>query len=237
MLGAEWHWLAWGRALSSVRSGQPAFRLVHGQDLFAYLEQHPDAGASYDQAMASTSRLTSQAVVSAYDFSGFQRLVDVGGGYGQRTIEILRAHPRMRAILLDRPSVVERARSVLAEAGLGDRCELVPGSFLESVPAGGDCHLLSAVIANWDDDHALTILRNCRQAIPDTGRLLIFEPVLPEGSGPHLAKTLDLIMLVVLGGRVRTPAEHGELLAAAGFRLTRLVTTAGPFAVVEAHPA
>jgi O-methyltransferase domain len=90
------------------------------------------------------------------------------------------------------------------------------------------------VIPNWDDSSALTILRNTRQAMPDEARLLLFEPVLPEGDEPHITRALDLLMLVVLGGQVRTEAELSRLLEAAGLRLNRVIPTTSPMAVVEA---
>jgi hypothetical protein len=46
-------------------------------------------------------------------------------------------------------------------------------------------------------------------------------------------------MLVLLGGRERTEAEYGALLAAAGLDLRRTVPTASPagLGVIEAAPA
>jgi hypothetical protein len=45
------------------------------------------------------------------------------------------------------------------------------------VPGDGDAYILSRVIHDWDDDAALTILRNCRRAIRPDGRLLLVEGV------------------------------------------------------------
>ena len=35
-------------------------------------------------------------------------------------------------------------------------------SSLDFVPPGADTYLMSSVIHDWDDEHAITILRNCR---------------------------------------------------------------------------
>jgi hypothetical protein len=204
----------------------------------------------FGRAIETMSRAVGRPVSQAYDFTGIETLVDVGGGHGQRTIEILSAHPAMRAVVFDRPSVVDEAVTSLARAGLAERCNVVGGSFFDGVPAGGDCYLLSGVIANWDDSKAQLILRNCRQAMVPDSRLLIVEPVLaptassPPAPGlPALGQVIDLVMLVMLGGRVRTEAEHADLLRSAGLRLTRVVTTTspmgivGPVSLVEALPA
>jgi hypothetical protein len=220
----------------TIRTGEPAFARIFGAPLYDYLEKHPELDATFGQAM-NALRDVSVPISQAYDFSGVHTLVDVGGGRGWRLIDVLQAHPHVRGMLLDRPGVVEQARAALAEAGLSERSEVVGGSFFERVPAGGDCYLLSAVLPNWDDSSALTILRSIRQAMPDGARLLLFEPVLPDGDEPHIAKALDLLMLVLLGGQVRSEAQLSELLQAAGLRLNRVVPTTSPMAVVEAVPA
>jgi hypothetical protein len=220
----------------TVRTGQAAFTRLFGAPFYEYLDQHPEQDEAFGQAMTML-RVISRPITEAYDFSGVGTLVDVGGGQGSRMIEVLQAQPHLRGVLFDRPGVVEPARVALAGAGLEDRCEVVGGSFFEEIPAGGDCYLLSAVIPNWDDAHAVTILRNVRRAMPDHARLLLFEPVRPLGDEPHIAKTIDLLMLVLLGGQVRTEAELSRLFEAADLRLNRVVATPSPLALIEAVPA
>lgn len=221
---------------NSVRTGEPAFDRLLGAPIYEYLAKHPEHEEAFGQMM-KLMRDIAGSITDAYDFAGVGTLVDVGGGVGWRTIEILHAHPTMRAILFDRPATTDHARQALAAAGLSERTEVVAGSFFDQVPSGGDCHLVSAVLPNWEDSDALAILENCKDALPDDGRLLVFEPVLPEGNEPHLGKVLDLLMLIILGGRVRTEAELRHLLETAGFRVDRVLPTSGAFAVVEAVPA
>ncbi|HVQ55922.1 MAG TPA: methyltransferase, partial [Pyrinomonadaceae bacterium] len=78
---------------------------------------------------------------------------------------------------------------------------------------------------------------NVRRAMKPDGKLLIVEFVLPEDDSPHFGKIADIIMLVVPGGQERTPTEYEELLAKAGFKMTRVVATETPVSIVEAEPA
>jgi hypothetical protein len=93
------------------------------------------------------------------------------------------------------------------------------------------------IIHDWDDDHSIAILNCIRAAMKDGGKILIVEAVVPETAEPHYSKLLDLEMLVSPGGKERTETEYRELLAAAGFRLTRVVPTKSPFSVIEAVKA
>jgi cyclopropane fatty-acyl-phospholipid synthase-like methyltransferase len=89
------------------------------------------------------------------------------------------------------------------------------------------------IIHDWNDEQCVTILNNIRQVLPDDGRVLVAEVVVPEGNEPHFAKFMDLEMLVSPGGVERTEKEYRELFAAAGLRLTRIVPTASAYSIIE----
>ena len=54
------------------------------------------------------SELTTDAVQVAYVFTGFRRIVDVGGGHGRLLATILAAAPDAHGVLYDLSSVLER---------------------------------------------------------------------------------------------------------------------------------
>jgi|SRR5262245_25733757 len=130
--------------------------------------------------MTEDSARLAAEIVAAYDFSGFRTIVDVGGGQGWLLSAILRAVPAARGVLVDVPRVIETARALLAERGVADGCKLVGGSFFESIPAGSDAYVLKWIIHDWNDADATRILRTVRAAVPRTGRLIVFDSVLPE---------------------------------------------------------
>jgi hypothetical protein len=120
---------------------------------------------------------------------------------------------------------------------VGERCEVVGGSFFDAVPEGADAYLLKAVLHDWDDDDALRILARCRAAIPDHGALLVVERELGAPNENADAKFSDLNMLISLGGRERTRDEFADLLARGGFALQDTTPSAIGLSILEAHPA
>jgi hypothetical protein len=234
MVGSAWHWQSWGNLMHTVRTGEPAFNHVYGAEAYDYLARHPADGAVFDAHIEAYGRQAAQAAAS-YDFTGLRTVVDVGGGYGTILSAVLRANPDLRGILFDQPAVIDGARPRIAAAGLAERCDLVAGSFFDGVPDGGDLYLLSSIVHNWDDTRAIEILRNCRRAMNDAGRLLLVELVVPPGNTPADGKLLDLQMMVIFpGGKERTPDEYRALLEGAGFRLTRIVPTPQQMSLIEA---
>ena len=222
--------------LHSVRTGENAFRHLHGRSNFEYRTEHAEEQAIFDRAMSASSRRSSAAVLSAFDFSPFHRVVDVGGGEGALLADILLAHPRIRGVLFDQPHVVARAGPVLEAAGVRDRCDLAGGSFFEAVPGGGDAYLLKYILHDWDDAASTTILKACRRAMESQARLLVLEMLIAPLNEGADAKFNDLKMLVEPGGQERTPEEFKALFAAAGFRVTRVVPTGMRISVIEGAP-
>jgi carbamate kinase len=93
------------------------------------------------------------------------------------------------------------------------------------------------IIPDWDDEHAITILKNVRNQIPQNGRVIIVDCVVPENNDPDFSKFFDLNMMVMTGGKERTEKEFAQLLSSAGFKLRRVIPTKVPTSIVEAEPA
>jgi hypothetical protein len=231
-------WPLWATLLHTVKSGKSPRALVSPRESFEDLGRDSHALHVFNEAMSEVSRLLAAGAVRAYDFSRFGRLVDVGGGHGELLGAIVQAHPGMRGILFDLPRVLDGASKHLAALGVADRCELVPGSFFESVPDGADAYLLKSVLHDWPDERAAVILANCRRAMSGRSTLLVVERVVPERmdvSAEHrLVVASDLAMMVAVSGRERTEAEFRGLLRAAGFATTRVVPAPLGYRIIEA---
>ena len=235
-IGRPDHWRTWGELERSLRSGTSAFRELYGVTAWDWRAAHPEENSIFNAAMTGLSAGMVESIVAAYDFSQIRSIVDVGGGEGALLAAILAANPHMRGIVFDLPHVLTGASDVLQRAGVADRCELVTGSFFETIPAAADAYMLKSIIHDWDDAGALAILRCCRLAIPNTGTLLLVEHALKPVNEPDPARFSDLNMLVMLGGQEREPDEFERLCVDAGFRLTAVIPTGSTYSLIEARP-
>ena len=229
-------WRPWGDLRETIVTGQPAFERVHGATGIEYLAAHPDEAAIFNAAMTSASSVQLSDIVAAYDFSRFERIVDVGGGQGLLLHGILSANPRLQGVLADLPQVVAAANTVRS-GPIADRCAVAGIDFFQSVPEGADAYVAKSVIHDWNDHDAVRILKNCRRAIRQDGTMLLIELILKPANQPDFARFTDLHMLVVApGGQERTEAQFRTLLGEASFQLTRVIRTAGFMSIIESKP-
>jgi hypothetical protein len=225
-VGRPYHWGAWGHLLHGVRTGENPFQHLHGESIWEYRATRPEESVIFDDAMTALTRLSNEALVEAYDFGRFGVVVDVGGGHGALLAAILDANPRVRGVLFDQPHVV-------AGAEVGERCDVVAGSFFDAVPEGGDAYMLKSIIHDWEDAEAVAILRVCRRAMRPGSALLVIERELGDPNELPQAKFSDLNMLVAPGGRERSEEEYAALFAAAGFELVDVMPAGSGMCVFE----
>jgi O-methyltransferase domain/Dimerisation domain len=236
----EAQWRPWGHLLQTVRTGETAFDLVHGMTFFERLDHHPEEAVLFSQAMSTVTAFSGGGTAIAYDFAAIGTLVDIGRSQGQLLAAILGRYQHLQGVLFDRPAAISTAPALLAEAGVADRCEIVPGSFFETVPSGGDAYILRHILHDWSDEACVAILKVCRAAVAPESRLLIIErTVASDGQTPLSVLYADLEMLVNVGGQERTRDQYSTLLAAADFRLTDAIPTGEqpPHMIYEAVPA
>jgi hypothetical protein len=232
LIGRPYFWRSWGNLEHSIRTGENAFRALHGTDVWDWRSREPEESEIFDGAMKALTGAANEAILEAYDFGRFATIVDVGGGNGALLAAVLARHPAVRGVLFDQPHVVDKAGVVLAP--VAEQAEVVAGDFFGSVPDGADAYLLKMIVHDWEDDEAAAILARCREAMAPDARVLVIDRILAPPNEGAEGKFSDLNMLVMPGGRERTEAEFASLFERVGLRLVRTVPTAAGPAVLEA---
>lgn len=220
----------WGKLGEAVRTNRPT---TWDPDRQASLFDGVDPGllGVFWQAMHSLSTFTARSMGKAVDFTGFKRLMDVGGGSGAYPIELCRQHPHLKATVYDLAHVTEIAARNAEAAGLSDRVETMAGNFFTEpeLPGGHDVILLSMILHDWNEEKNLDILRKCSAALPSGGSIIVSELLVnDEKTGPAPAALMSLNMLIETEGRNYTPAEYGAWMKTAGFHDIRTVWFESP---------
>jgi hypothetical protein len=234
----------WGALPECVRTGQMASKLQDGRPdsdtaLWDELDANPEAAETFHRAMYEITRDSAPPIAQALDLEDAGRVADVGGGAGGLLCAVLDAHPHVDGVVFDLENARGSANRLLTERGHAQRGRFEGGSFFDTPLPPADVYMMKNVIHDWDDEHALRILENCRATMPEHARLMIVEAPLPEERSNSFFDWFmafaDLNVLVNNGGRERTQAQYEELLTKAGF-VPVAVHDAQLFSVFEARP-
>ncbi len=233
---SDWHNRLWDDLLYSIQTEKPAFEKLFGKPVFEWFEDNVDEAVIFHQANAIKASSSHKVIVEAYDFQGINTLTDVGGGFGNLMIEILTAFPHINGWVAELPGVIPQIHQSIKANRLESRMRAIECDFFDFVPGGSDAYLFSHVLHDWADEECITILRSCRQVIPEKGKLLVIEGIIPLGNAFSISKLLDLEVLLMGGGKERTADEFERIFKASGFKLSRILPTAENVSIIEGIP-
>lgn len=195
----------WGHLEDAVRQGTHRWKQTFGWDgpIFSHFFRTEDAMREFQKGMHGFGRLSSPAVVAAFDLGRFRRLVDLGGGTGHLAEAARERYPHLQTAVFDLPRVAEMFPGTIA----GD-------FFTDPLPAA-DLYSLGRILHDWSEDKIGTLLAKIFASLPPGGGLLIAEKLLePDYVSGHMQ---SLNMLIVTEGRERSASEYEALLRASGF--------------------
>lgn len=191
----------------------------------------PAVADTYSDLMARSQILVAEDTLQAIDFSDVKNLMDVGGGSGAFLSAVGQAHTRPHLTLFDLPQVAPAAETRFAQNGLTKRATICSGSFREDpFPKGIDAISLVRVLYDHDDVSVRALLKKCRESLPNSGRLIISEPM-SGGHQPDRAGDayFALYTLAMRTGKARSAQEIASLCKDAGFKTVRFPKSRRPF--------
>ena len=169
-------------------------------------------------ALAGRARNVAPRLAEVYPLDDARVLLDVGGGTGIYSIAWLLQHPNLRAIIWDRPVVLEVATELATHHGVADR--LIPHAgdmFRDAVPEGADVVLFSNVLHDWDVADCWSLVSRAAAALRPGGRLLIHDVFLNDAlDGPIPQACYSAALFTMTEGRLYSAAEYRTWLTAAG---------------------
>lgn len=209
-----------------VLGGGVPFQLFHGCEFYDYMDDHAEFDSLFARAMDSVEALTGDSFVTDFDWGRFDRVIDIGGSKGSKSLALLKRHSQLTTLVFDRNQVIQSAASYWIDKESPDllsRLSYQTGNMLESVPVAKndkDIYLLSAILHGMDDENCVKVLRNLTTASAGTGaRIALMELVVPELKANFSSAAIDMQMLMATRGRERTLLEWRNLFNQSGWLL------------------
>jgi len=206
----------WAHLEDAVREGTHRWKQTFDLDgpIFSHFFRTEEAMREFQKGMHGFGRISSPAVVAAFDLSRFHKLVDLGGGTGHLAEAARERYPKLETVVFDLPAVARMVPGV------------IPGDFFTDPLPPADLYALSRILHDWSEPKIRTLLAKIYAALPAGGALLVAEKLLaPDYVSGHMQ---SLNMLVVTEGRERTAEEYAQLLRAAGFSHVESKNTGTP---------
>ncbi|ONK58995.1 uncharacterized protein A4U43_C08F1880 [Asparagus officinalis] len=224
---------SWYHLKDAVLNGGIPFNKTYGMDLFEYLGTDPRFNQVFNEGMKSHSTIVVKKILETYKgFDNIKVLVDVGGGVGGTLNMILKKHPHIKGINFDLPHVISEAEQIPG-------VEHVSGDMFDSVPSG-DGILMKWNLHMWSDEDCLKILRNCWKALPEDGKVIAMQSIVPDKPEPTMAIQekihVDVILMTQFpGGKERTEKEFDTLAKEAGFSRSTVIYGYANCCMIEFH--
>jgi len=211
-----------------------AQQVVQGEHVFQTVAEQAAMARAFTRGMHSLSVGPALAWPEAIDLSGYERMLDVGGGSGAHAIGAVTRWPHLRAVVLDLPPVCDVASEFIAKQGLRDSIETRSGDIFEDPFPEADLHFYSNIYHDWSREKGAFLTRKSFESLPAGGRTVVHETLLDDDkAGPLTATGYNIGMLLwSAGGLQYSGRELSGMLAEAGFREIQIKPTFGYNSIV-----
>ncbi|WP_131738827.1 methyltransferase [Actinomadura roseirufa] len=199
------HWLGFGE---TTRTAEPAELDLAGDRMRTFLG-----------GVMTYNALHARMLAQEFDFTRYSRILDFGGLSGSFLAEALRSAEKAEGTFLSGGELVEFARGVMDEAGVGDRVDVVQADPVTGeVPEGYDLVLLEHVVHRFNAEDNQRIAERARRAATPGATLVLLDFFLDDDPEQRV---LDAVhageYLVIDGTTVYPEAEVRGWLTAAGW--------------------
>ncbi|PHU16329.1 Caffeic acid 3-O-methyltransferase [Capsicum chinense] len=214
---------SWFHFKDAIVEGEIPFNKAHGMHAFEYHGKDSRFNGVFNKAMQNLTCIEMKRILECYNgFQGVKEIIDVGGGHGMSLASIISKYPNIKGINFDLPYVIKDAPTY-------EGIEHVGGDMFRSIPQG-EVIILKAVLHNWDDEYCVKVLKNCWEALPKDGKVVVIEQIQAEYPEMNLlckhSFSMDIAMMTMVGGgKERTKQQFEALAKQAGFT-TALKTVA-----------
>uniref|UniRef100_A0A3B5BDA1 Acetylserotonin O-methyltransferase n=1 Tax=Stegastes partitus TaxID=144197 RepID=A0A3B5BDA1_9TELE len=217
----------WNNLVDAVRSGKNQNKRTFGlppEEVFQAIYRSEEEMLKFMGLMNSSWVLDGHDIVTAFNLSCFQKIVDLGGCTGALAREMAKAYPTSSVTVFDLPQVVETAQKHFSQEN--DAFSFQTGDFFSGDIPAADLYVLARIIHDWPEEKCVTLLKKIYDACRPGGGVLLVEAMLFENRrGPVMAQMFSLNMLVQAEGRERPPSEYVHMLNQTGFHNVQVCRT------------
>jgi cyclopropane fatty-acyl-phospholipid synthase-like methyltransferase len=178
---------------------------------YEILQEDPRWAKEFTLALRDENKADADVLAQNLDLSGYQSLLDVGGGSSVMSIALARAYPHIKACILDFKFVCDTAREIIRKERLSRRIKTLVGDMNQSLPYGYD------VIMFWDIGHIDTrVMKMAYRSLSDGG--MVVRNCTPPSRSKVPSPTMFIREYLSVMPKGQTKSSITSSLKEAGFR-------------------
>jgi hypothetical protein len=225
----------WGGLTEALRTGEPQNELkTGGPGLFETLYADPQRLRQFLAAMTGISRGANLAIAKEFPWKDYRTFADIGTAEGDLAAQVALAHPQLRGVGFDLPTVAPIFEEHVAGLGLADRVTFAAGDFFEDDLPKADVVIMGHILHDWDLPTKQMLVAKAYAAVPRGGALIVYDSIIDDDrSANAFGLLMSLNMLIETpGGFDYTGADCSGWMREAGFTSTRVEPLVGPDSMV-----
>jgi hypothetical protein len=205
---------AWGQLARFARTGGP----VEAPEI--HLGDDEARTRAFVLSMHGKALATAQPVLGQLPLAGCRQLLDVGGGPGTYSVLLCRAHPGLRATVLDLPPVIQIAKDLIAQQGASEMVTTLAGDYhTTAFPGGNEAVLCFGMLHQESAESIRNLFAKAYDSMAEGGAIYVMDMMT---DGTHTAPKFSALFAVNMGltarsGWVFSSDELAGWLESAGF--------------------
>jgi hypothetical protein len=227
---------SWGHLTEALKTGKSQNEAKEGEDLFTALYADPVKLRGFLEAMSGVSLGAARAIAEKFPWKDYKSFVDVGVAQGMVPVTLAQAHPHLRGIGFDLPTVKPVFEQFVGKRGLSDRVTFAGGSFFTDPLPKADVIIMGHILHDWNLEEKRMLLSKAYDALDKGGALIVYEALIDDDRRENaFGLLMSLNMLIeTSGGFDYTGADCQGWMREAGFSSTRVEHLVGPDSMVVA---
>ena len=172
--------------------------------------------------LAGIARRVAHCVAELPEFSGFNKMLDLGGGPGLISVAIMAIHPHMKGIVFDRKNIVAIAEKYIREYGMEDRISVKSGDYYHDPIGDGYDLILASDTLYHKPQETKTIVRKLFDALRPSGVLFGIHGVLTHERTRPESMTIGILPESLMGqGELPDSGFLADAMLQVGFKSVR----------------
>jgi 8-O-methyltransferase len=184
---------AWDGLADSLRTGKPQNDAAISGNPYHKMYENEEATQAFLDSMDLFNTPLSRRL-GVLDWSGYRSFVDVGGARGNTAHHLVETNPHLTGTVFDLPVLEAAFTTHMNGLDAANAVSFQGGDFFTDPLPEADVLIFGHILHNWGREDRRHLLRAAYRAVRPGGAVLVYDPMVNNGTPPLYAALASLSM-------------------------------------------